>query len=158
MERIEVILRYFPMQIQKVLNGYGEQINEIEEIRIRVGRNIMLKARNYESVLEYTITQNDIMNILEKVCDNSIYAYRNQIANGYITIRGGHRIGIIGTCVVENGEVVNVKNITSMNIRIAQEIHGAADKIIREIINVRQNEIYNTLIVSPPRKRQNNNT
>lgn len=152
MENLESVVRYFPSNIQKMIVEYIELVNEIEEIRIRVGKKVILRARNYESILEYIVTNTDMMHILEKITQNSIYAYREQITNGYITVKGGHRIGIVGSCVIENNKVTNVKNITSMNIRIANEIHGAAEKILDQIINMRQNQIYNTLIVSPPGK------
>ena len=92
------------------------------------------------------------MQTLERLCENSIYAYKNQIKEGFITIKGGHRVGIVGTGIVENGEIVNLKNISSLNFRIAREVKGCADRIIREIVNKESNTIYNTLLVSPPGK------
>ena len=69
-------------------------------------------------IVEYKITQNEILQIVERLCENSIYAYKKQLCEGYITIRGGHRVGITGTTVVENGEIINIKYITSLNFKI----------------------------------------
>ena len=124
----------------------------LREIRIRIKRPIILKLQNYDILIEYRVADRDIMQTLERLCENSIYAYKNQIKEGFITIKGGHRVGIVGTGIVENGEIVNLKNISSLNFRIAREVKGCADRIIREIVNKESNTIYNTLLVSPPGK------
>ena len=102
--------------------------------------------------IDYIVSQSEILQILEKICENSIYAYKNQICNGFITIKGGHRIGIVGTVVVENNKVINIKYVTSLNFRIAKQVLDSSNKILKEIINKENNTIYNTLIVSPPGK------
>lgn len=124
----------------------------LREIRIRIKRPIILKLQNYDILIEYRVADRDIMQTLERLCENSIYAYKNQIKEGFITIKGGHRVGIVGTGIVENGEIVNLKNISSLNFRIAREVKGCADRIIKEIVNKESNTIYNTLLVSPPGK------
>ena len=91
-----------------------------------------------------------MLQILQIICDNSIYSYQNQICNGYITLRGGHRVGIAGNVVVEDGKVKNISYIYSLNFRIAKEITGCSNKIIKDILNLEDNTIYNTIIVSPP--------
>lgn len=93
-----------------------------------------------------------MLQILEKICNNSIYAYKNQICDGFITVKGGHRIGITGTAVIEDGKVINLKYVTSLNFRIAREVRDCSNKIIDQIINNEENTINNTLIVSPPGK------
>ena len=69
---------------------------------------------------------------------------------GFVTIKGGHRVGISGSCVIENSKVININYIYSLNFRIAKEIIGSGQRVLREIINTENNSIYNTLIVSPP--------
>jgi len=69
---------------------------------------------------------------------------------GYITLKGGHRVGITGNVVIKDGHVINISHISSLNFRIAKQILGASDKIIKHIINNESNSIYNTLIVSAP--------
>ena len=90
------------------------------------------------------------MSIIQLFCNNSIYAYQNQICEGFITILGGHRIGISGTCVIKEGKVININNIYSLNIRIAREINNASIDLLKYILDTQNNSIYNTLIVSPP--------
>ncbi len=150
------IIRIFPNEIyEKIRNVFLENNSlekEIQEIRIRVNRPILLKLRYRDIIINYLINGHDILNILERLCENSIYAYKNQICNGFITIKGGHRIGITGSAVIENGKIINLKYITSLNFRIAREIKGCSDKILNEVIDLENNIIYNTLIVSPPGK------
>lgn len=156
MKDIEEILRYFPNPIYTLLkNTIMQDINlqkEIQEIRIRVGRSILLKTRQADIIIDYKINTNEILQILEKLCENSIYAYKNQICEGFLTVKGGHRIGITGTAVTEDNKVLNLKYVTSLNFRIAREVINCSNQLLKEIIDRENNSIYNTLIVSPPGK------
>ena len=156
MKDIEEILRYFPNSIYTLLkNTLMQDINlqnDLQEIRIRVGRFILLKTRQADIIIDYQITTSEILQILEKLCENSIYAYKNQICEGFLTVRGGHRIGITGTAVTEENKIVNLKYITSLNFRIAREVIGCSNQILEDIIDFENHSIYNTLIVSPPGK------
>lgn len=156
MNILEDILRYFPKDMYKYMEtAITNNLNitkTIEEIRIRVGKPIILKFRNTDIVLKYIVTSKEVLEILEKVCENSIYAYKNQICQGFLTIKGGHRIGITGTVVVEDGKIINVKYVSSLNFRIAREVINCSSNIIKQIIDVQNQTIYNTLIISPPGK------
>ena len=125
---------------------------DLQEIRIRVERVILLKTRQADIVIDYQVSSGEILQTLEKLCENSIYAYKNQICEGFLTIKGGHRIGITGTAVMEGEKVINLKYITSLNFRIAREIINCSQSLLKEIIDIENNTIYNTLIVSPPGK------
>lgn len=76
---------------------------------------------------------------------------------GFITITGGHRVGIVGTVIQENNKIININNISSLNIRIAREILGASNKLLQYVLNYEAKSIYNTLIISPPGVRKNYN-
>ena len=89
------------------------------------------------------------------MCNNSIYSYQNEIKQGFITVKGGHRVGITGNCAIENGKVININYISSINFRIAKQIIGAGNKVLQYILRLREYTIYNTLIISPPGVRQN---
>ena len=136
--------------LYKAINQNEKIKEQIQEIRIRVGRPIILKLHNLDILIEYIVNQTEVLQILEKICENSIYAYKNQICNGYITIKGGHRIGITGSAVVENEKIINIKYITSLNFRIARQVLNCINKIIGQVIDEKNQDIYNTLIVSPP--------
>ena len=96
MKKLDDIYKYFPTNIYSILRTVTEQNSQIErelqEIRIRAERPIILKLRKIEIVVEYQVNQTEILQIIEKLCNNSIYAYKNQICEGFITIKGGHRV------------------------------------------------------------------
>lgn len=156
MKNIDDILRYFPNRTYQIFSNLFQEnvklIDEVQEIRIRANRPIILKLRERDLMLQYDIQQNEILQIVERICENSIYAYKNQICEGFITVRGGHRIGITGSCVIENGKIINVKYISSLNFRIAREVLNCSTRILREVIDVENKTIFNTIIVAPPGK------
>lgn len=151
---MDEILRYFPNKIYQIFSNLlqeNPQIgNELQEIRIRVDKPIILKLREKDLILQYNILQTEILQIVERLCENSIYAYKNQICEGFITIKGGHRVGLTGSCVIENGKITNIKYISSLNIRIAREVKNCSTRILREIIDIENKTIYNSIIVAPP--------
>lgn len=149
------ILRYFPNNIyQMFFNLFQENniINEMQEIRMRSNRPILVKLRDRDLMLQYNISQTEILQVLERLCENSIYAYKNQICEGFITVKGGHRVGLTGSCVIENGKITNINYISSLNFRIAREVLNCSTKVLREIIDLENKTIYNTIIVAPPGK------
>ena len=154
------ILNYFSKNISKILkeNFIGqprEKLKTLEEIRIRSNGSIALKFAAWQEILCKNISYEDILQTIQLMCDNSIYSYQNEICNGYITIKGGHRVGISGNCVIENGRVINIKYISSINFRVAKQILGCGNKALQYILKIPDNSIYNTLIISPPGVRKN---
>lgn len=92
---------------------------QVNEIRIRAGTERAIHYNNKSVIVyDYIFTEQDIYNILIKLCDYTLSAYQNQLANGYITLPGGHRIGVGGIYSTDEGENVLVKP-TSLVIRIA---------------------------------------
>ena len=85
---VEDVLEYFPSQIKLEINKCCYINEKLEEIRLRTNRNIILKIGKEEVILNYVINTNEILEILQRICDNSIYTYQNQICNGFITIKG----------------------------------------------------------------------
>lgn len=145
---MEYILKCLPTQLAKLILEHN--IQKLEEIRIRANKPVILKLRQVEIVLNYTITTNEIIGILQNICNNSIYTYQNQICNGFITLPGGNRVGIAGNVVIKDGQVSNISYIYSLNFRISHQINGASDNILKYVLDTENNTIYNTLIVSPP--------
>lgn len=156
MEKLLEIVKFFPMNLSNIIYNTIISNNkikdELQEIRIRIERPLILKLRESEIIVEYKITQNEILQIVERLCENSIYAYKKQLCEGYITIKGGHRVGITGTAVIENGEIINIKYITSLNFRIARQVLNCSNRIIGQVVDTKNQNIFNTLIVSPPGK------
>ncbi|MEG2276054.1 MAG: stage III sporulation protein AA [Clostridia bacterium] len=145
---MESILAYMPQSIRLCIMQH-KNIENINEIRLRANKKCIIISKNAEEITEYTVSIKDILDILIKVSENSIYSIQNEINSGFVTIKGGHRIGICGEVVLEDMEKVkNIKNINGMNIRIAKQVKGASNKVMDCII--RNGAYENTIIVSPP--------
>lgn len=152
MNELRNVLEYLPYSIQETIQKkINEKLeNELNEIRLRTDKPLILKFPKEDLILEHIVKQEEVLKSFEKICENSVYSYKRQICDGYITIRGGNRVGIVGSAVVENGQVININYISSLNFRIAREKIGCSDNMIKQIINYETNSIYNTLIISPP--------
>jgi len=148
------ILKCLPNDLSSLILKHN--IDKIEEIRIRAGKPVILNMGNIEICLKYVINSTQIIGIVQSICNNSIYAYQNEIIEGFITVPGGNRVGIAGNVVVNNGQVANISHIYSLNIRISHQIENASDDVIRYILDTQNNSIHNSLIVSPPRMWKNN--
>lgn len=148
---MDSIYKYFPEKIKNLINEeVGDNLSSLEEIRIRVSKPIVLKFNLKEKIVRYFITSDEILNILQLMCENSIYSYQREISEGFITLKGGHRVGVTGSCVIENGKVININYINSLNFRISRQVLGCSQKTIKHILDLGKNNVYNTLIVSPP--------
>jgi len=150
----EEILKFFPIELKNtILFDKKIKLDKVTEIRIRVNRPIILRDRENEYIplkngKEYVTAKEEIGRIFESICSNSVYAFAEEISNGFITIFGGHRVGIAGKPLYKDGKIYSIKDISGLNFRIAREIKGVADNIIPKIkLN---NEFVNTLIISPP--------
>lgn len=141
-----------------------KEADSITEIRIRAGHEVILRNHFCEWYLfedgsvkkiefcgkskPYIVSCEEIERILNIISQNSIYAFQDSIASGFITLKGGHRVGIVGKAVVENGKIVNLSDFSSLNFRICREVRDCAKKVMKYI---RQgSNVFNTLIVSPP--------
>lgn len=139
-----------------------ERLEKVEEIRLRRRKPLMVVEGRNDYMLApdgfttdnpnnaYIVTDNDAEKTLQLISQSSIYAWEEEIKNGFITLKGGHRVGIFGKIVVEAGKIKTIKHISGFNIRIAREILGAADKIIPYVLN-EKGEFLNTMIISPPK-------
>ncbi|WP_368259762.1 stage III sporulation protein AA [Clostridium paraputrificum] len=123
--------------------------NALQEIRLKIEKPIIITSSKGEVVLSYILGREDIKYILQRISNYSLYAYEEEIRQGFITIRGGHRVGLAGECVMDNGKVKTIRNISSLNIRICREILGCSKKVMKYIVE--DKKVLNTLIISPPK-------
>ena len=128
----EVILTILPHQLREVLKRENIDFQSIQEIRLRVGKPLILLYRGNEVIPEadgrpYYITKDEIREMLDYISGYSLYSYEREMSQGYITIEGGHRVGLSGQAIMENGRVKNLKYISSINVRMSHEILGCAD-------------------------------
>lgn len=150
------VVECFGPRLKSLLTAYDW--NGINEIRIRAGKPLILKRGaaeyfcdlggqpiiNIESA--FRPEKEDIDEIMNMLSDYSLYAVQEQLKFGFITVKGGHRAAVAGNVVTENGNIVTVKNISSISLRIASEKKGCAEKASKFVLDKKLNS---TLIVSP---------
>ena len=137
------LLDIFPEKIKNRLFALSDEIKSSAQ-EIRVNKTVSLVCPDKMVSTNLVLSKKDISEIFNVMCRYSIYSFQEQIKNGFITFKGGHRIGIASSAVIEKNEVTNIKDITSFNIRIAREFKNCSEHICEVIKN------FSVLIVGPP--------
>lgn len=165
------VLEVDRMKIHSLEHILSNKINKIveemkdtghlQEIRMRIDQPILIYYNNMEYFVgqDYKLLKEeinalyasgeDLREILEYISKHSLYAYEEDIKSGYITVEGGHRIGLAGKVVLENKRVKTIRNVSCLNIRISHEIKGCAKEVLPYL--VKDNEPFHTLIISKPK-------
>lgn len=132
---------------KRIMNIPLEIKDNLQEIRMRVNRPLSFCCPDDTYFLTengcvtnailnqpmLAVTEKDIFETFNNICNYSVYSKQNEIKNGYITIKGGHRAGICGTAVAEKGVITNIRDISSINIRISVEHKNSAKPILEKI-------------------------
>lgn len=148
-ERLLQAAGFLPRHLKMTIGGLPERLQgEIEEIRLRAGRPMTVMVPEKEIPTGSIVTVDDLELTIEIASQASAYTVLNQVKNGFVTIRGGHRLGICGTGVVKNGEIFNLRQVSSLALRVARELPGAAVPLLRELQE--NGALQSTLILSPP--------
>lgn len=148
------MINLLPGSIRGVVKRQITDIGSLQEIRLRVGKPLIFMYRGEEFVPEeekgqkYIVSKEDIDELMEYVSSYSLYAFEEEMKQGFITVGGGHRVGMAGQAIIENGKVKNLRYITSVNVRMSHEIPGCGDKVFPYI--TRSRRPLHTLLVSPP--------
>ncbi|MBQ7032701.1 MAG: stage III sporulation protein AA [Clostridia bacterium] len=142
------LFHYFPPEIAGRMQESGMLWEEVREIRLRAeAPPVIVADKTY--VLDGTvITACSIQRTASRMCQNSVYARQEELRSGFVTLPGGHRAGFCGRTVAEDGQVRCLTEISSINLRIAHEVPGAADNVLPALVHGK--DVYNTLVVSPP--------
>jgi len=150
----EMIINKLPEDIQTSFKELPDQVmDSLEEIRLKTGYDTILISNKKETIVNNAklITPRTLEEILNRLLDYSYYAHEDDLCNGYITLEGGHRVGICGKVTLRDSRVHLIKEISSLNIRKSREIIGAADRIMKDILDKDTGVLANTLIISPPK-------
>lgn len=137
-KRIDKILIKLPESMRDRIEKLPAQtLQQLEEIRIRTNTDTLLISGGREYSLRDgdEITAEVLEEILNRLLDYSYYAYEEELSRGYITIEGGHRVGLCGRVTLENGQVHLIKDVSSLNIRRSREITGASEKILGAVLS-----------------------
>ena len=161
MDVFDRAVSFLPPKICDALKSLPDEIkNKVYEVRLRACKPIVLITSDGSLFIDknkrmtYIFTQNlleitflEIREAFMRLCNFSVYSHSDSISQGFITLDGGHRVGLCGTAVTENGKVTSMKDINSLNIRISREFKGCADNILRDVFN---NRLKNVIISGPP--------
>ena len=161
-KNFDMVLEYITPEVSSVLHKISSfKKSIIEEIRLKNNKPLLvccngndyfvskageLKEDNHNALI---ITSYQLQNTFQIISNYSVYAFEEEIKSGFITLKGGHRVGIAGKVIYGMDGIETIRNISSLNIRIAKELTGVSDSVMKFILT-KNNSIYNTLIVSPP--------
>ncbi len=156
----EQLLKLFPLHMREGLARADIDQQGLEEIRARAGQPLMLLRSDGEYFFQedgrlvrdmrmaYRMSGRDLEEMVGFLCSYSMYAYEEQLRMGYLTLRGGHRVGVAGEAALQKGKIARLQHIYFLNIRIAHEKKGCAKALVKALRCGR--DVYNTLIISPP--------
>ena len=143
-------LRLLPEELRSCLVRMDERAKRsVEEIRLRTGTPMtVLLPEGERDMTTFCITNHHIDSVIDIATGSSVYAARESMNAGYITVRGGYRLGLCGSVIVRDGRAAGFKTVSSVNIRIPRDMTGLADMIASDLW--RSGRLMSTLIVSPP--------
>ncbi|ABX42885.1 stage III sporulation protein AA [Lachnoclostridium phytofermentans] len=160
MNRKDDLLKIFSVKLRTLLSKTVLDFNRLQEIRLRVDSPLLVRYNNKEYMIDnnasltksledaFMITKAEVKETMEYISNYSLYAFEEELKQGFITIAGGHRIGIAGKVILEEGKIKSMKYISFINIRLSHQVKGCANLVMPYIL--RDNSIYHTLIISPP--------
>ena len=151
-EKKDQILAVLPEKIRGILLNHGLDFEKIQEIRLREEQPLAVKKEGKEELFTHRVTKEELRETMEYVSNYSLYAYENELRQGFLTIEGGHRVGISGKIISEKEQIRNFQYITSINIRICHEITGCANKLFPVILE--KGRLCHTMIHFPTRWRK----
>lgn len=146
--RCEEVFSIFPNTLREVLAEMKTDAEHLQEIRIRAERPVFVLCGNRESVSRRIVRSEQVREILAYLSNYSLYAYEDEIRQGFLSLPGGHRVGLAGRTVLEKEHIKTMTEISSLNIRFAHEIKGCADTCFPYLWEGRK--LMHTLIVSAP--------
>ena len=148
-----------PEPVRGILLSSGILEESLREIRFRTGRGLMLETAKGEVLLDasgrpvdaedkaYRVTEADVKTALELLTGYSVYAFEEELRQGYFTVEGGHRIGVAGRAVMEGGRVQRLSYISFLNFRVAHECKGCSEVLFRRLYG--DGRYYHTLLFAP---------
>lgn len=160
MDKKAQLMKIFSVQLRGIIAGLPMEFNRLQEIRLRVMGPLMVVYDNREWLIDekgqpvsdasraYIVTEREIQETMTYISNYSLYAYEDEIRQGFITIQGGHRIGVAGKIILEQGKIRSIKYISFINIRLAHQVRGCAGRVLPYIYS--KGQLCHTLIVSPP--------
>lgn len=159
-----LVLVYLPPSLREILERLPPSLaGALEEIRVRQGRPLAIKTDRQDCFLDqrgnvtdspmaaYRVSAEDLWKTVQLISQSSVYAFEEEFRQGFLTLPGGHRVGLAGKAVLDGGALKTLREIGSLCFRIARAAPGVARRLLPYLINRQEGRPYHTLIVSPPR-------
>lgn len=155
----EELLPVFSDRLQRRLESVLLR-QDLTELRLRTNLPLMVQTLdkeyvlsddgqlNLEEITPYIVSPEDIQMIFQKISQYSLFAYKEELREGFITLRGGHRVGLCGKTYYDGDGRRQLRQITSMNVRIARQAEGCSKAFFPYLTE--DGCFYNTLLISPP--------
>ena len=152
-DRRAQILHILAKSVRRIIEEEVPDFDSLQEIRMRTGQPLRVCCAGRELVLPgerggHIVTKEELRETMEYISRYSLYAFENELRQGFLTVEGGHRVGVAGKVIMDKDKVKNIQYISSVNIRVSHEIIGCADSLLPYITKNRQ--VCHTLIISPP--------
>ena len=145
----QIAQQYFPAALEQMMLRYESEFDAVQEIRCRIERPLILRLKQGEERLAAEqLSAMQLQHVVSRISQGSAYAWEEEFRQGYLTLAGGHRVGMVGKGVLEHGRIRTLKQISGLNFRIARSVPGAADHLVERV--TAGGQIHNTLLVSPP--------
>ena len=145
---MQEIIEILPKSIAEIITQYPPSLKgKMEEIRVRVSRPLELVVDGEPHFQRYIVTPQDGIQLLNRISQYSIYTLEEELKRGYITVQGGHRVGLAGKVITEGGKVKAIRDVTSFNIRIAKQKIGIANFLVPFLY---EDYWKNTILIGPP--------
>ena len=144
--KAEAVWRALPRKVRE--NLADDWAEDVQEIRLRCGQPVALRKNGKMHFMEEVISGADLRETVSLLSAYSLYAFEEELRQGYLTVEGGHRVGFCGKAVMENGEIRTLKQINALNIRIAGERKGWGEVFLPDLME--EGRLCHTLLVSPP--------
>lgn len=151
MEPFDQVCTLLPPHLRRSAETLPDLVKRrVEEIRLRCGRKATLTVKGDELPLPWPepIARRDLELVIEIATQASAHAALERVRQGYFTVRGGHRIGLCGSVVTEDGQVKNLGRLSSLNIRVAHDIPGCGEEAVKALTE--RGEFPSTLLLAPP--------
>ena len=151
-DRRAQILKILAKSIRRIVEEEVPDTDSLQEIRMRTGQPLRITKENRDIPVPegkaHIVTKEEMRETLDYISRYSLYAYENELRQGFLTVEGGHRVGVAGKVIMEKERVKNIQYISSVNIRVSHEVIGCADALLPYITKNKQ--VCHTLIISPP--------
>ena len=153
--------KLFSTNLRHILSDLQIEFDELQEIRLRILEPLIIIYHNQEFFVDaagrlvedasrgYIITAEDIRDTLDFISQYSLYAYEDEIRQGFLTVQGGHRVGLAGKVIMDDGKIKTLRHISFLNVRLSHQIKGCGKALLPQIRN--HDRVHHTLIISPPR-------